>query len=358
MTKYSFLHDFWVSRRFSVWRHVLLVLSLAFIAFHLTNVLPYRIYLWAASLTVIYFNIYVLVPRLLLKKRYALYGLALSASVILMLTAKEMIRQTVSSPSDIPQTYGYVNLLDSVSYFVIYIICLSGVSIIRLILLWTDDRMQISRLESEHARSETDRMKEQIHPQFLFNILSRTSELALTDARKTSDMLFRLSQLLRYELYDCNRDEVLLSSDIQFVAGYLELEHLYADDFEYTLSVTGNANNRFVPPLLFIPFVQNVLNQIRCSGQSSVLQVSFQADDAEIRFACSADGVNLSDSYFSKVRRRLELLYPGKYALSATKGCVELKLCRTQEAESRKPYGTHLLLSAFLLSPFNLFLLC
>jgi LytS/YehU family sensor histidine kinase len=280
-----------------------------------------------AYLAGIYFNIYVLVPRFLLKKKYTLYGLTLSASIILMLLAKYGIKQAACSALNIPQTYSWVSLLDSVSYFAFYVICVSGVSLTILLRLWMEDRIQISRLENEHVRMEVDRMKEQINPQFLFGILAHTSELTKIDPRKTSEMLLKLSLLLRYELYDCNREEVLLSSDIQFVSNYLKLEQLHDADFTYTFSTTGNTGNHFVPPLLFISVVQGVLNQIRCRKEPSVLQVSFRVDDDNIRLSCSADNADLPNSGFSNIRQRLDLLYPAdNYGFSVTANSVELQL--------------------------------
>ena len=170
-------------------------------------------------------------------------------------------------------------------------------------------------------------MKEQINPQFLFDILVHTAELTKTDPRKTSEMLLKLSQLLRYELYDCNRKEVLLSSDIQFVANYLKLEQLHDGGFTYTLSTDGNTGRHFVPPLLFISVVQGVLNQIRCGQEPFALQVFFRVDDDKIRMSCSTDNSDLSDYGFSNVRRRLDLLYPtGNYRFSVTANRVKLQL--------------------------------
>jgi sensor histidine kinase YesM len=153
-------------------------------------------YLWVAYLAVIYFNIYVLVPLLLLKKKYTFYGLILSGSIILMLFARYWIKQAAFSTLSIPQTYTWISLLDSVSYFAFYVICVSGVSVTVLLRCWMEDKMQISRLENGHVRLEVDRMKEQINPQFLFGILAHTSELTKTDPGKISEMLLRLSQLL------------------------------------------------------------------------------------------------------------------------------------------------------------------
>ncbi|MDR2773133.1 MAG: histidine kinase [Tannerella sp.] len=282
-----------------------------------------------AYLIVSYFNIYVLVPRLLLKKKYALYGLTLSVAIIFMLLAKYCIKLAAFSALNISQTYSWVSLLDSVSYFAFYVICISGVSLTILLRLWMEDKMQIIRLESEHVRLEVDRMKEQINPQFLFDILAHITELTKTDPRKTSEMLLKLSQLLRYELYDCNREKVLLNSDIQFVSNYLKLEQLHDGDFTYTLSTTGNTGNHFVPPLLFISVVHGVLNKIRYRKKPFALQVFFRIDDDKICLDCSAkkaDLADLPDSVFSNIRQRLDLLYHDNYGFSIKANGVELQL--------------------------------
>jgi hypothetical protein len=120
-----FLYDFFTSPRYRIRRHIVLILSLALITSHQTyinfqkypDLWVYKMYLWVAYLTVIYFNIYVLVPLLLLKKKYTLYGLILSVAIILMLFARYWIKQAAFSTLNIPQTCTWISLLDSVSYF-------------------------------------------------------------------------------------------------------------------------------------------------------------------------------------------------------------------------------------------------
>ncbi|MDR0582414.1 MAG: hypothetical protein LBG31_05585, partial [Prevotellaceae bacterium] len=121
MANDSLIYDFFTSPRFRIRRHLLLILSLALIASHQTylnfqaypDIWAYKIYLWLAYLVVIYFNIYVLVPRFLLKKKYALYGLTLSVAILFMLLAKHCIKLAAFSALNISQTYGWVSLLDS-----------------------------------------------------------------------------------------------------------------------------------------------------------------------------------------------------------------------------------------------------
>ncbi len=339
MTKHLLSYDLLVSPRFRIARHALLLLALAVIAFNQTSwgfqqyidKLGNYIYLletglWVSYIVVAYLNIYVLIPYFMLQRKYSLYFIILSFLMILLLLSKLVIERMAFTALDIPHTYNYIVLLDNISYFALNMICISGISLAIPLRLWLDDRIRIDRLENERLQSEVDRMKERINPQFLFDILRQTSVLAKTNAPKASEMLFKLSELLRYELYDCNRQEVLLSSDIQFITRYLKLEQLLADDFEYTVSASGQINNLFIPPLLLIPLVQNILRQMRQQGTNDPLHISLNTEDKCIHFECRANNVLLPASEFSTVEQRLQLLYNNDYTLSMTNNAVELRL--------------------------------
>ena len=324
----------------------MLLLILAVIAFNQTSwgfqqyteKLGCRMYLletglWMSYAAVVYFNMYVLIPRFALSQKYLSYLAALGFLMMFLLFAKLLMERAAFSAIDIPYTFNYINFLDNISYFALNTICITGISITGLLKRRSEDQMRIDRLENERLQSEVGRVKEQINPQFLSDILRQTSVSAKTDPQKASEMLFKLSELLRYELYDCNRSEVLVSSDIRFISVYLELERLYVDNFEYSLSTNEKANPLFIPPLLLMPFIQNVLGQMRRQGNNHRLQISLNANRNAIFFICSANGVDLSASDFSIVERRLKMLCEENYTLSITKDTVELRLILQKHGE-------------------------
>ena len=103
-------------------------------------------------------------------------------------------------------------------------------------------------MEKVHVLSEVEQLKEQVSPELLFKTLHHSGELTLSEPEKASKMLMKLSQLLRYQLYDCSRTKVLLSSEINFLNNYLTLEQNSQAQFNYELLADGEVNRTLVPP--------------------------------------------------------------------------------------------------------------
>lgn len=140
-------------------------------------------------------------------------------------------------------------------------------------------------------------------------------------------MLLKLSQILRYQLYDCSRKTVLLKAEIDFLTNYLSLEQWYSNRFQYSVLAEGDINRIFVPPLLFIPFVQQSVFQIYSQNESAAINLHFRVENGEVHFVCSFDNGNLlNQNDFSGIKQRLELLYGEHYTLSISQRIVMLKL--------------------------------
>lgn len=137
---------------------------------------------------------------------------------------------------------------------------------------------------------------------------------------EASQILGKLDDLLRYQLNDSTRREVFLSADIQFLTSFLELEKVRRDHFEYTIFQEGNMENICIPPLLFIPFVENAVKHNSDSDHLSYVHLYFSVHDKQLMFRCENSkpripvkregGIGLAN-----VRRRLDLLYESKYTL-------------------------------------------
>jgi hypothetical protein len=97
-------------------------------------------------------------------------------------------------------------------------------------------------LEKNTMQSELELLKNQITPHFLLNTLNNANVLINTEPEKASDVVMTLSDLLRYQLYESTRENVLLSSDIRFLKDFLDLEKIRRNQFEYVITVNGNSN--------------------------------------------------------------------------------------------------------------------
>lgn len=269
----NLLYDLLTEPRFRPLRHLLLIAVLICVAFGQSfsvfgshtrvpgnHVCLFVITLTAVYIALAYFNLYYLAPRLLLKNKYAEYILTLIAITAGILAAKYLAESRMLAAAGIERTFNAVTLLDNLSNLTLTSICIAGSLITLLFQQWITDSNRIGNLKNKQLKSSITELKEHINPGFLFRTIGYASEEVKAEPEKVSAMLFKLSELLRYELYDCKRGKVLLKSDIDFVNAYLLLEQQVRDHFTCDFSVTGQAN-RLIRPFVFMPFIQDILKR-------------------------------------------------------------------------------------------------
>lgn len=337
-----FFYRLLFERQFRTARHAVLIIVLAVIALG-REVHCYRLYpdvsqsafilfvisLLAVYLSVCYFNLYWLLPRYLFRGRYVKYILILLSVVFVLVFLQTTLEASLYlgiSPGYYLSNLTIGNVADSFSFFLTNLVCLFGISVTALLRQWITEREELARLEKRKKQTEIRELKEQVNPGFLFGILGRTSVLVRTDPREVSRMLFQLSQLLRYQLYDCNREKVLLHTEINFVSAYLELERSCSGRFEYAVSVTGNTRAVLIPPLLFMPFVHYSVNKAN-AGTQSFIDLSFAYENNELAFECRLRNgtVSAEAPSLQLVRQRIGLLYPDTHTLSFGTDSITLR---------------------------------
>lgn len=334
----SFLPLFLFDSKYRIWRHLLFIIVGAIITFNQVfivyqdsqSVLGNRIYLICFSsfvlyLIAMYFNYFYLAPKFLLNGKYIIYAIVLCIIVFLLPTVsiagEYWIRNELDLPHRITSYASPLILIDNLSASVITAICFCGISVIMLFRKWISGNEQVARLEGEHIKSELNKLKGQITPAFLSKTLRNASLSVELEPQKTSNMLMQLGQLLRYQLYDCNRDRILLKSEIDFLTKFIELEQLNNPGIQYHIHIEGNINNTFVSPMLFISLVQCIITD------SSVLDLSFERENKTLVFTCKSDNKKpLSNDMFSSIKQRLELQYSNKYTLVLKPEIVKLKI--------------------------------
>jgi LytS/YehU family sensor histidine kinase len=271
----------------------------------------------------IYFNIYVLVPRLLFRNRLALYIIAVLLAIMVFLGLSIFWEKICFEYFHItPQEPDMNWLTRLLALVIIFAIFLMPITAAKLFQRWVRDSSRLHELEKNTIKTELDQLKNQINPHFLFNMLNNASVLTHKDADKASLVLTRLSDLLRYQLYDSAREKVLLSADIQFLTDFLNLEKVRRDCFEFSVDTEGEIGFMRVPPLLFIPFVENAVKHNLDAEKHSYVKLHFKVTGSRLHFTCinskpekqttkAAGGLGLAN-----VRRRLELLYPESHNLT------------------------------------------
>ncbi|MDD3037845.1 sensor histidine kinase [Bacteroides sp.] len=342
----NFLYRFLVSPQLRWARYLILIIVLGIISFNQVFIiyLDYRDKMggWIYGLTFIYlltymiivcFNLFWLFPKYLLKRRYVTYLSLLSAAMLVALSIQMVIEYNIFVHWLEIYTNGIYyktsTVIDYLSSFILSTLCMIGGTMTVLLKEWMIEHQRVSQLEKAHILSEVEQLKEQVSPELLFNTLHYSGILTLTEPEKTSKILMQLSQLLRYQLYDCSRGKVLLSGELTFLTNYLQLKQIYLSRFDYELTSEGEVNRVLVSPLLFIPFVQYAVEQItqQQATNSVALKIHLKVERDTIIFTCFCPGVNLSaDKGLNRIRQRLNLLYDARHELLLKAEGIRLEL--------------------------------
>ncbi|MDU1892524.1 MAG: histidine kinase [Dysgonomonas sp.] len=330
----DFLYKFFIDPIFRVWRHVLLSVTFTFIAIgqslivfgeHVSTISSNTL-CWFGALNIIglsflvYFNLIILTRRILLKRRYVEYFFCLFTVISIYLFIKGAIEIQILSDVGVDRKFNEIMLLDGVSNLMIYAICIASSSISVLFGQWTTDTQQITNLKNRQLKGSVEKLKNQINPKFLSDILDYVIGKVKTDSKEVPDILLRLSRILRYGLYDCMREKVLLKSDIKHINNYLSLNQLSAKNkYTYTITITGDTDI-FVAPFLFMPIVQRILEQ-----QPTDMQLDFNITDNIIAFECKVQETDLICCDLAEEEQRLEMFYKKESSRSkeSVKFCLE-----------------------------------
>lgn len=327
----NILFDFLMQPRFRVWRHLLFIavlipicLSQAFFALGAAPGMPVStIYVFGIcfSMTMIalaWFNLYVLTPRFLLKQRYTAYILIFSLAVTGIMAVRYFAGARVMG---VPGIVNGVTVLDWLSNGTLYAIGIACSSVTVLLREWVEDHRRIGNLESERLKNDIGEFRNRINPQLLYATLDYAAAGVKSDPARTSDILFRLSELLRYQLYDSKRETVLLESEIAYIRNYLALQQESdKDGFTWSVSAEGKTG-RFVAPALLMPLVEAIM-----SRRPSSLSVHLTAGEHCITLNCTAAGTDLSGCDLSLIGQRLSVQGIG-FRLDKTNESIEMKLC-------------------------------
>ena len=169
-------------------------------------------------------------------------------------------------------------------------------------------------------QAELSFLRSQINPHFLFNSLNNIYALVYKQSAQSLEALATLSDLLRYIIYD-NEDKVQLQKELEYISKYISLQRLrFEHEIPVTFEVNGNTSEVILAPLLLIPFVENAFKHGDLSVSSKGISINILVNKEKIFFHClNKIGSQQKDEQggvgLQNVRRRLDLLYGGKYDL-------------------------------------------
>lgn len=274
-----------------------------------------------------YFNNYFLIEWFLFKKKYLTYLISLSLSI-----------QLVCFPLAVA-SYRYIPLTDesrrdiwTVEFFTYnFLLILFTVLLtmtVKLFRNWYLKEQSNKELQKLNIESELKFLKSQINPHFLFNNLNNLYALTLKQSELAPDAVLKLSNILRFGLYESQKQKVPIEDDIQFVKDYIELEKLrLGERANIEIEINGNAFGRMIEPFLFINFIENAFKHGAnpTLGHSEIKLIYdidlvpntlvFTISNTKPKQLSNLDKAKVGGIGLKNVQTRLNILYPNRHVL-------------------------------------------
>ncbi len=270
----------------------------------------------------VYITNYILLPKLFYKKKYGWFALAF---FLLVVTSSVLKMNILGRIMDAPQLYSLSGDLKQRIYDNViphFFLVIAGAAI-KLMFDYSSLQQKMAETAKEKAEAELNFLKSQINPHFLFNSLNSVYFLIDKNNAEARESLHKFSDMLRYQLYEVNGAKIPVEREISYLKDYVDLQKLRKDEhytvsFDYSLQVRGFS----IEPLLLIPFVENAFKHVSShTDKSNFVKLELTRSDGQFIFSTenSKDRAKTTDAYsgigLKNVKRRLELLYPGRHEL-------------------------------------------
>ncbi|MEQ8705323.1 MAG: histidine kinase [Phaeodactylibacter sp.] len=273
---------------------------------------------------VVYFNLLYLIPNYLTQKKFLTYSGLLILATLIITPLKVLV--FYFKFSHLPQLQA--DLLQNMNwYFLLTFIIAGSSTVFKIITDWLRHLRERQELQTQTMQSELRFLKSQINPHFLFNTLNNLYALTLKKSDEAPEIVLKLSEMMRYMLYECNEKQVLLSKEVSYIRNYLDLERIrQGKNAVINFEVNGRISDQKIAPLMFIPFLENSFKHGLSSriGEGFV-NIVLNVDENTVHFYIENSKSDAPPSRdpsrpsggigLVNIHRRLKLLYPDHYEL-------------------------------------------
>ncbi|MCH5329997.1 MAG: histidine kinase [Alistipes sp.] len=270
-------------------------------------------------------------PHLLIKRRYLWYVVCVAMMLGLVFACVDIYQQYIEgrlfTPEDLPEFIPRYNasLTDLQWYWnvLLGLFMLGTNSAIKMLFKSITDERKFELLQNQNLQVEMEYLKYQINPHFFMNTLNNIHALIDIDAEGAKDCVIELSKMMRYVLYESGAHEISLRNELQFVTNYINLMRIrYTDDIEIKFEQPERRTaDIFIPPLLFIVFVENAFKHGVSYNRRSYIHIAVVCDNREVRFTVEnsrhprAAGKKKAGIGLENVKKRLGIIYGQNYSL-------------------------------------------
>ena len=184
-----------------------------------------------------------------------------------------------------------------------------------------DDRKKLAELEKQNLEQQLEYLRYQINPHFFMNTLNNIHALVDIDPAKAQETIVELSKMMRFVLYEGNKQSVPLSREFDFIRHYVTLMQLrYTDKVSINIDFPKEVPDRQIPPLILITFIENAFKHGVSYQHPSFIEVKVSVEDDRLHFLCRNSKAEMSNQEkggvgLSNVRKRLNLLFGSNYTL-------------------------------------------
>lgn len=274
-----------------------------------------------------YFVIYRLVPYWLMRKKYAVFlslflGLVMVGGILIWgLYCFFIMPGSAEAQAGLFSPKLFYKALD--------LVYISSLPIILKLLQRNIHQEKLTlQLAQQRSDAELKLLKNQLHPHFLFNTLNNLYGMVLTQHPRSPEVITRLSDMMSYMLYECDRRQISLEKEIAYLENYIELEKIrYGSRLDICFEKGGDISGKAIAPLLMMPFVENAFKHGAAKNEKDPwICINIWVDNDLLNFTVennlerepqinggifkTQSGVGLAN-----VQKRLEMIYPGKHKL-------------------------------------------
>ncbi len=264
------------------------------------------------DIIVVYFNLYFLLPKFLMQKKFGIYILATTASLLLIL-----LYNYIQYADDCYECL----LSDNIQNFVHNAFIIGLAVAIKMVKDNFQTRMSLEKVSSEKLKTELGFLKNQVNPHFLFNVLNGFYIQAKKKDEQLPDAILSLSDILRYQIYETRKEFVSVVNEFEYLKNYLHLEQNRRDNLKLEISDHHLTNQAKIAPLLLLPLVENAVKYSQTTdGSESSIKLTLKVVDGKIEFNLintkgKVDEIRSPDSGIGldNIQKRLDLIYPEDY---------------------------------------------
>jgi two-component system, LytTR family, sensor kinase len=285
------------------------------------------------SFITFYMYYFLLFPKYLQQKKIFLsiiYGILISVGVAV--TGYILIRYLIETGSITDMDKGGKNGRSTAPIVISamsFIATVSGIIalVINGFITWFNEIRLRELLNEKNHEMEMALIKSKLDPHLLFNTINNIDRLILKDPVDASDYLNKLSDIMRFMLYETNTDKILLSKEIEYIEKYIALQKIRTANKNYVrFAVTGNTESKQIAPMVFIPFIENAFKHANNKKLENAITVSIIIKDETLQLVCENkfDSMltvqkNYSGLGNDLIQKRLNLIYPGNHILEIHK---------------------------------------